>query len=368
MRNRLFQSIIDAIKTEIGFKKYCIPYNAPKNTYKKLICVTGFGHSGSGAILDYLSEFENVTVLGFHDENGTGYKAKDKKLDCEVDFIRCVGGVFDIEKAFSYGGYFYGDYAVKLFLHIAEYFYRRGGIYNNKFWQLCKDFINEIVDYKIPTDGSGLNGRYMLGFRCNWRRYLNLSSALCVNNHCRQNYIYYLKKISVEEYCRIAKKFITSFLNTIESQDYLVMDQVITTSRADVEHKLKYFNDFKLLCVYRDPRDVYATGILKSEDWIPKNPYDFCKWYVDRGVLSYLTDRSLKKKMFRFEDLVMNYEAVIDEVNNFLNLDATKHIFRKKYFNPEISKKNIKLYNQLDCKENLRIIERELGEYCYKEN
>lgn len=42
-------------------------YIPPISTYNKLICVTGFLYSGSGALIDLLKEFNNVTVLAYSD-------------------------------------------------------------------------------------------------------------------------------------------------------------------------------------------------------------------------------------------------------------------------------------------------------------
>ena len=49
-------------------KKLRTAYIKPKHTYKNLICLGGFGHSGSGALLT-LTELDNVTDIGYHDVN-----------------------------------------------------------------------------------------------------------------------------------------------------------------------------------------------------------------------------------------------------------------------------------------------------------
>ncbi len=86
MRVKIVQEIIDKLrnkKRKIERKTieptiYSAPYKKPNSTYKKLICPTGFGHSGSGTLLDYFSEFSNTTVLGFFDPNCSFHHKKSK--------------------------------------------------------------------------------------------------------------------------------------------------------------------------------------------------------------------------------------------------------------------------------------------------
>ena len=77
---------------------HSIPYTPPTSTFKHLIFTRGFGHSGSGVLLDLFSEFENITVLGSHDKNG-GSALANKKYAGEFDFVRRYGGVFFLENA-----------------------------------------------------------------------------------------------------------------------------------------------------------------------------------------------------------------------------------------------------------------------------
>ena len=80
-------------------KEFHVPFVQPNNTYDNLVCITGFGHSGSGAVLDFLTEFNNTTVFGFYDKEFSGFK-KDVPTG-EVNLFRCAGGLFDIEEAFK---------------------------------------------------------------------------------------------------------------------------------------------------------------------------------------------------------------------------------------------------------------------------
>ena len=348
---------------------YSVPYKKPLKTYKTLVSTTGFGHSGSGAILDYLSEFSNTTVFGFHDPCSSGYNNKENDIKIsEIDFFRVAGSVLDMERNFCYPNYFNDSFCIKYFLHVAEYFYRKGIIYTDYFWELTHKFIDDITDLKIKTH-DGFEGLYFLKLKYKRKRYANLVSPLTIESLDNDRYIYYLKKLSTSEYRSIANEYITKFLNSIESKDFLICDQILTTSAPDIDRKIEYFGDFKQIVVWRDPRDVYVTGILKDEQWIPKNPEDFVKWYYQRGTPAYVNVASHPNiLLIRFEDLVINYDEISKKINNFIGIDEEKHINKKQYFNPDISINNIGIYKNYKNQNEIKYIEAHLKEYCYFQN
>ncbi len=343
---------------------YHVPFNPPKSTYKVLVCPTGFGHSGSGTLLDYFSEFDNSTCLGFYDPDYSGLVKKFDTSISEIDFIRCVGGVFDLEKYFGSAQYFHDNFAVKMFLHVVEYWYRKGIIYTDYFWEITREFVDKIVDLKIRAR-SGFEGMYYLNFSTTRKAYANLASPL-VQGSPSAPYIYYLKDLSVEEYRAIAREYITKFLRSIESKDFLVCDQILTNSKPETEKKLQYFRDFRQICVYRDPRDVYVTGIARNEPWMPKNPADFVKWYYHRGTPAYVEAAPHPNRLLvRFEDFVLNYDEVSAVINDFTGIKEVNHIHRREYFNPEVSKQNVGLYRSYPKQDEISFIEKELRKYCY---
>ena len=73
-------------------------------------------------------------------------------------------------------------------------------------------------------------------------------------------------------------------------------------------------------------------------------------------------DRVLR---INFEDLVFKYEETKNKVFNFLGIDKSHHIDKFKHFNPEISKKNVKIWKNHPNKDEINKIFNELKEYCY---
>lgn len=154
MRIQAVQYIIDFIRQKnrkhkfVEFHKTYIP---PTNTYKNLIFTQGFGHSGSGVIIDLLSEFDNTTVFGGHDLNGGGPLSKCKNVVCfEFDFLRLYGGIFNLENICREFPRFYKKHHIMNFINLVEYYFQSNiPIFNDKFLELSYDFVDKLVKKKI---------------------------------------------------------------------------------------------------------------------------------------------------------------------------------------------------------------------------
>lgn len=349
----------------VGIRKK--EYIKPTQTYKTLICTQGYGHSGSGAVLAYLSEFSNTSVVGFQDA-GFSKKLNDQtNSSFEIEFLRYPGGLFHLESFIESNNNFIKDYALKMFITLSEWYYYSGHVvYNDEYMRLTREFIDSLIDYKIPTP-NGFEFSWFLAFKEDFvHNYSNFEKPL-IRDTNKEHYLYVLKKMTKEEFIDKANKYITSFLSTIESKEFLVLDQMIQDCDNDLDKKIKYCGDLKNICVWRDPRDIYATGLMKKELWIPQNPKDFVKWFLDnRGFRECLQTPHPNKLVIRFEDLVINPHEVTAQVNKFLGLDVKNHINKQQFFTPELSKQNIGLWKKLPNKEDVTYIYNQLQEYCYE--
>ncbi len=363
MHIRKGQELINKLKNINLFKDWSVPYNKPLSTYKNLVCITGFGYSGSGAVIDYLSEFSNTTILGHHDMAfSQAGKGIEENQNLEIGFICDLGGIMWLEnEIINSSNFLHKDYAVKLFLHIAENCYRLGGMYNDEYWKLTLEFVDKLVDYKIPFPGF----LKQLNFNYSGKKFANIGSELCKNVRHRMKYIYYLKPLTIDEYRKIAKEYIISFLKTINSKDFLVLDHVLSSSVSELQRKSDYVGDYKFICSYRDPRDVYAQGFRDKLNCIPKDTETFIKWFRNNGIKTYIDDDYKNKLIIRFEDFVLNYEETSEKINGFLQLDEINHTKRKEYFVPEYSKQNIGIYKNFENQSAIKYIEKELPEFLY---
>lgn len=324
---------------------------------EKLICLCGFGWSGSGAVIDLLDEYENVSAyLEAKDELGERVRFLP-----EIDIFRTVGGLFDLERVFDSGNIMIRDAALRLFFaRVKELYVNTKGMYGDDFLESTREFIADIVDFKSPSrSGYGLCGSCLSG--------LGRSAEALVLGPCKASgaagYVYFLKNLSRMEFRSIARRYVNKILSTIPSKKFLVLDQPFSDYEADVERYEEYTGPLKMIAVYRDPRDVFAMKLLHREiDWIPDDVESFVKWY--RQCLA----KSLKKVhsdflLLRFEDLVLNYAVTVKRIEEFCGLKSEWHVRPKARFDPSVSIKNVGIHRQFAGSDSMALIERDLKEF-----
>lgn len=342
-------------------KSWSVIYIPPKNTYEKIICLGGFGHSGSGALLDLLSEFENTTTIGYHDTND-GSQAKNEENFIEFDILRRYGGIFDLAEAFTTRNSNVRDFKLKNFITLVEYFYRKGGIFNDEFMNLTNDFIDKLIDFKIKTvTGCEANPAFLFkkGKHANYK---NLTNPYLLDGS-KDRYCFFLKDMGKDDYFHLAHRYVESILKTIESRDYLILDQAVSDDNADFDTIHKILGAVKTIFVLRDPRDVYMTALSQNACWIPRDAHDFIKWYRHH-TKAYISCQHKDFLLINFEDLVLNYEKTVSMILKFLDISANHHSRKKQFFEPAISAKNVGLWQAADDKDSIKLIEKGLKQFC----
>ena len=146
------------------------------------------------------------------------------------------------------------------------------------------------------------------------------------------------------------------------------MDQLVPSS--NIERYIRYFNSIKVIVVDRDPRDVYLFEMIRLRGTIvPHEIKKFCEWY--RWTRSLDKNRINKQnpniKYIYFEDLIYHYDDTKNDIIKFLGLDIKNHVNKFKFFKPEVSEINTRLWettNRYD--KEIKYIEKELCEYLYR--
>ena len=331
----------------------------PQTSFHRLICVNGFGYSGSGALLDLLSEFKDTTVFSDVDPGYSLRNHNAKGVTNEFNLLRHVGGLFFLEKFFPSHNIFFHDFAAKLFLSLVKEQYVRGGdVFGDNFIKYTADFFNKIIYLQYSTSRGNEyspHASYIGQEAFNLNNIFDFSSKK----------LYLLKPIEKEVFISYAKEYISNILNDIDSKKYLVLDQILGDSEADIEHYHKYFDNLKQIVVYRDPRDVFAFAISSDISWIPHDVNEFVLWYKFM-VERYVHIKSDVLLVVKFEDLIFKKEEVVKKLIEFLGFDENAHIHPKMAFDENISRRNVGLYKSFLSKEQIDTIENELNVYLYK--
>jgi hypothetical protein len=322
--------------------------------------LSGFMFSGKAAVHDLISEIDGIWTPGNR---------------IEFDLLRVKDGVADLENAISSWSPIRSDAAVRRFLGVVR---------------------------KMSARNKGLNRLFVPGFDYG-QRYPNLIEATdkMVRDITKAEWPmfwpYHLLEMSPIEiaWFKIIRKFKTTSNNTnyrLISGDKFIerlreyLEEILTYRIDDKKYNtivtnnafepfnphrfINYFHDARCIVVDRDPRDIYATANQYSTGFNDQlqiynriaGAFDV-NTFIDRisvyrsNISQVASDRIL---FINFEDLIYNYEIVVNRIYNFLGISPEKHSKKFSKFDPEKSKKNIGLWRSLPDQDSIKLIEQAL--------
>ncbi len=327
---------------------------------KKISCV-GYHATGSGAVDDYLREFDNIESANY---------------GIESRFLQDPDGISDLEHNLIENPHrLNSGFALKRFLLFARDEKRTyGHIFGKEWMKWAKSYVNELADFSYKgywhADIRIVNMAALFIYKV--RKFINKISPKKLK---KNKYYSYFSKISTYSVNISEKDFIQKtqdkceelckMLNK-ENKEYVVLDQAVSPQNPN--RYLRYIKDLKVIIVDRDPRDVYMNDIIKNKDFVlPKNVEQFCKVYVaSRKRVNEKDSESVLR--INFEDMIYDYENTANKIKKFLNLKDVNHTEPYKHFDPKESIKNTQIwkknYNQFQ--EEIKIIEKELKDYLYE--
>jgi len=288
------------------------------------ILVNGLLYSGSGAIVDLLKEYDNIHVINheFNDFRAPGLVGDQLNYNSSIDFPNQI-------------------YKLTKFRRIIGFVFKSIPKFS---WEL----------YQIKRYGLYFN---FMGTRLYQLYRLNQL------NRCLKSDIPFDVKIqkSNEWIHRIGGIFSIN-------KKYVLFDQPIMLG-ADINVWTKVFNPYKLIYVYRNPKDQLAD-IIRSGCLFPPFGAPFINLAGITLETIYGRDRkgairfhieAIQKRLEQigqlkadlspenfllidFEGLVNNPETYISVIENFIPNISDNHKFKYKYFKPSLSRKNISIY------------------------
>lgn len=320
-----------------------------------VVGVCGFGYSGSGAVIDLLKEYDCVS-LNFKEEFFFTY-FPDGLID--LYYNSCVYQ----SRFFNY------DVAAKRFL---EFIKKSKKIYG---WdkekqkalnKISKEFIDEI-------SACSYNGywSYDLVDMSFFRKTRYFRIGRHINKLFKSEIIKPDSKIyiSKNDECFIcaAKKYIRQVIKLVgndidQEKDICVLNQPFAANNP--EASFPFFDEPRAIIVRRDPRDIYLMAkryVKDNANWIPyKNVKEFIEFYKNQYKNLDSRENVLS---ISFEDLIYNYADTLKSIEVFLGIKDGEN---GKYFKPELSVNNTKLYSKItEYKDDIKIIEKELEDFLY---
>lgn len=327
----------------------------------KIITCAGFYRTGSSAISDMFSEFENVYSFG----------------DFEFRFIQDPDGISDLEYNICENPHRHNtSYAIKRFIKYSKFlngsFYskRYSGFFGTKYMEYTMDYVNEITElvckswwHRDQLDRGELF--YFLD-----RVYSHIIAVFDkgkINTSMLQNELAYYTAIDKEKFYEATKRYIEKLLIICnkENKEFLMLDQLVPPT--NIARYLNYFDDLKVIVVERDPRDLfvleneyYAWGIMPY-----KNVDEFCNWYrITRKQA--IQPNNPNVIWINFEDLIYKYEETREKLMEFTGVKSAPGDKPGTIFRPEVSIKNTLVYKGKEkYRTAVEAIEKELPEYLY---
>jgi hypothetical protein len=324
----------------------------------KFIAVSGYGWSGSSAVVDLLREYED-------------YKFNQN----EFRILKDPHGILDLESSLvDNWDIIRSDVAIIDFLKYCSILNRKGSKYYQRgydfsttfkidFMSLAIEYINSIslMTYK----GNSLVFDYPLSKYSFFIK--RLKKKILGQDYQR---LMFLAKPTKEEFVQATVTFLESiFKNYAQKNETVILDQVISVST--VEQSLKYFKDIKIILIDRDPRDI-CVELVKEKAFIgpeiinTNNIDKFINWFkITRACNKHNCAENVMK--IRFEDLVLNYHDTVYKIEQFTNNKA-QHTNALKFFDPTISIKNIGIWKSFHNQDMMTKIRENLPEFCFEGN
>lgn len=334
---------------------------------KNILVPTGYMSSGSSAVTDLLSEFDDYFAdYGTH----------------EYVFLHCPNGVFDLEDKLLVG-----NNAIRSDEALHSFKYTMDQLYDKKYWwvghykdtfgvpfqEYTNDYIQSLLTLK--TDQYWYyqeNTNFKMGVILAKNRILKL---LSFNKYIGKKPLLYpemwMSLVTPDEFYEKTRAYLNQLYLMIGlDKRNLILDQFLLP--FNLHRYDNYFDsNVKVVVVARDPRDVYFLNKYKHRSRnesvpLPTQVDDFCNYYKRMRQSEKIVENDQILRI-NFEDLIYKYDETVKTIMDLLDLTEADHIRKKQQFKPEKSIENTQVYlNKPDFAEELAIIERELSDYLYE--
>lgn len=293
--------------------------------FDSFVSIDGFGSSGSSAVMDLLREYDCCTVWA------TKPSFTDSKEEIcgmgEMNLLRSIGGLLYLDKMLdddAVVNIYWADAAVKAFTGLVYY----SDLYkcHTELRPLFFHFFEEIVSQRLLSDE-------------------NIHSPF-INPYTAITDVFYLKRMSKAEYHELCRNFLYTLFNRLFPEvkgGCLVLDHIFDDCGIDTQRFQPFLPGVKRIKVRRDIRGVYVDAVRYNYRWLAHDTVnDFVLW--ERNMYAGHNDENKDYLTVRFEQLVTDYDREISQIEYFLGIDKEHHMKRQQLFNPEISKKNIRIW------------------------
>lgn len=343
-----------------------------------IISTSGYYSTGSSAVYALLQEYDSCSEGRLKDWQVKG-------LDYEHALLYTPDGLFDLEDKLLIGNSIHrSDEAIRRFHSEMFRLYRNNYIWIGGFKELLGTgfmenvdiFLENIVQYQVTGHWEFHYGdnkfkiRKLLGSLK--RKITNkkiIGDFAKMPSYKLDERLYY-SFVKPEEFYEAAQEFIYEYFNLLgQNKNHLILNHFMLPHNL---HRISHYfrEDFRVIVVERDPRDVYVMEkyrVREDHSLLPCDSVeDFVRFWRALRELEIKCDDSRIVRV-QFEDLIYKYEETVEKIEKSCELDKKEHILKGKIFNPIKSKYNTQIFKRSDrWKEEIAYIEKVLPEYLYE--
>lgn len=318
---------------------------------KQYVLIGGFAGSGSSALFDLLKEVESCYTL-----------------ESELRFIVDPDGVMSLENALVNDWTPYSaDKAIKRYkslIYALNKKYRspycgldHSKIFGKSLVETSEEYIKELTADRFRGVWFGIHN---LSFRIAFK--LHLMFKLNINKFYKDIFLSYPQS----DFYGITKKYLNKLFYPLTSnvEKNIILDEPFAS--LNPSKVLNYFDSAKIICINRDPRDIFVNAKKYDYKFIPQEADKFVLWY------KFMMDRVEKNSKnhcddilnLSFEDLVLSYEDSKKKIFKFLDINEKDHAQKNTFLDPNVSKRNIGVWKTFNNPEAVELIQSELAQYC----
>lgn len=342
--------------------------------HKTIISVSGYGATGSSAVIDYLKEFDCIDVLD----------------DFEFQLIYFPDGISDLDYKLnqSCNRFYDSDVAISRFLSLCEKLDKwYEPAFHGNLLSIAKEYINDLNPVcwdgywaydRLNTPQEEIDSFYQKNEQIakanRTRSFINRVfrklriPQLHIHPYANYSDIFRYRpmyfSVLPDNFLDATRDFLSKLVALASKKD---CDIIAIDMLLPPQNPLKYYRYFKQpvksIVVSRDPRDLYTREVNAKWPVVPHDNVDtFISWYRENMKASInIHDNSILRLCF--EDMIYEYENTTQTIRNFLGIEA-KH--SGSIFNPQISVANTQLFSKLPVnQDDILKIEKELPEFLY---
>lgn len=311
--------------------------NVRMPTDGKIVQISGYFYSGSGAVLDHLKGYSNI---------------KKWTPQGEVHVIKYPGGLSELYKSLEENGRLTKKELVRFYLHIKAGLYVDSGSAKYK----RENVVNKFSRKLLESPSASLYIYELL------RLWSDLDVFSMGDKQDRNDFV------------SIVRKGLSRAFNAVLYQnkaEILVCDQMVTAWRLPSARLLP---PSRFIIVHRDPRDQFVEAKLVKN--VPgrkkQNAVKYAEVYRKRRELTEEWIPRLESESgheflaMAFEDFVIHNEESIDKIRKHLSLDESFFDKSKTKFDPSVSIHNIGKYKNSLTDDETEYMEQQLPKYIYE--